>query len=263
MNMINYNNKQPIIIGLAGKAGSGKTSVAESIVPKGSLETTKYGIKWDHIFYALPLYEMASIKKNIKGHNEKNRKLYAIHDVLFDLYGRSTLGDIPDYETMCSMVNEIYQMDIESEGTKPRSFLQKSGDICRQSAPDCFARWAIMKSSRAYRDYVRQIPEGQDYNPMAIIVSDVRCKNEAEHILKQPNGFIVCYEASKETLDGRLVKRDGVLMDETHSSHYTENGIEDIKSIASLTIDTNNMTLEEQTKETLIKLNISKELQDA
>jgi len=62
--MKNFIQGQPIIIGLAGKAGSGKTSVAESIVPKGSFDTNKYGMKWDHLFYALPLYEMASIKKN-------------------------------------------------------------------------------------------------------------------------------------------------------------------------------------------------------
>jgi uridine kinase len=41
--MEKFRDNQPIIIGLAGKAGSGKTSVAESIIPKGSLDATKFG----------------------------------------------------------------------------------------------------------------------------------------------------------------------------------------------------------------------------
>jgi len=70
MTMEKFRDNQPIIIGLAGKAGSGKTSVAESIIPKGSLDATKFGYRWDHLFFALPLYEMYSIKKNIMGANE-------------------------------------------------------------------------------------------------------------------------------------------------------------------------------------------------
>ena len=85
----------PIIIGLAGKAGAGKTSVAEQIVPKGAIETIKDGMKWDHIFFALPLYEMASIRKNITGERERSRKLFALHEVLYDVYGGSAIGSIP------------------------------------------------------------------------------------------------------------------------------------------------------------------------
>ena len=54
MNNTTFKKQQPIIIGLAGKAGSGKTSVAEAIVPKAGFESLRYGMKWDHIFYALP-----------------------------------------------------------------------------------------------------------------------------------------------------------------------------------------------------------------
>jgi len=256
MGMIDLSKNQPIIIGLAGKAGSGKTSVAESIVPKGSIETTKYGIKWDHIFYALPLYEMASIKKNIQGLNQKRRRMYAIHQVLYDLYGGTSLGDIPEYEDLTSMVEKIYSMPIEPEGIKPRDFLQKAGDICRSISPDCFARWAIIKSSRIYRSYVSQVPEDEDPYPMSVLVSDVRCLNEAEHILKQPNGVVICFEASTETLNERLFKRDGKLMNPEHALHATENGIEEIKNMATLIINTDGMSLEDQTEETLKQLKI-------
>ena len=112
----NFRKEQPIIIGLAGKAGSGKTSVAEHLVPKGSVETSLHGIKWDHIFYALPLYELSSIKRSIMGMNENNRQLYAIHDVLFDLYGGSPLGTMPGYEDIVDRTKQIYSLNIEPEG---------------------------------------------------------------------------------------------------------------------------------------------------
>jgi ABC-type polysaccharide/polyol phosphate transport system ATPase subunit len=94
MDKIIFKKQQPIIIGLAGRAGSGKTSVAEAIVPKAAFETVKYGMKWDHIFYALPLYEMASSKKNIQGLSSDSRKKYALHDILYEIYGRSSIGMI-------------------------------------------------------------------------------------------------------------------------------------------------------------------------
>ena len=262
MAMIDLTKNQPVIIGLAGKAGSGKTSVAENIVPKGSIETFKYGIKWDHIFYALPLYEMASIKTNIKGYNEKTRKMYAIHDTLYDLYGGSSLGNIPEYDELVELVKKIYDLDLKIEGTKPRDFLQKAGDICRSHNPDCFAQWAIMKSSKIYRSYVNSLLEEETAKSMAVIISDVRCKNEAEHIVKQPNGFIVCFEASEETLTERLLKRDGKKMDAEHASHHTENEIEEVKKLSSFLINTDGMTLEEQTEKTLQELRI-KELTNA
>jgi cytidylate kinase len=260
--MIDLSKNQPIIIGLAGKAGSGKTSVAESIVPKGSIETIKYGIKWDHIFYALPLYEMASIKKNIQGLNQKRRRMYAIHEVLYDLYGGTSLGDIPEYEELTLMVEKIYSMPMEPEGIKPREFLQKAGDVCREAYPDCFARWAIIKSSRIYRSYTNQVPENEEPYPMAVLISDVRYPNEAEHILKQPNGVVVCFEASTETLNKRIFKRDRRAMTLENLSHPSENGIHEIKKMSSIVIDTDEMSVKDQTEETLKQLKI-KELTNA
>jgi hypothetical protein len=205
---------------------------------------------------------MASIKKNIQGLNQKRRKMYAIHDVLYDLYGGSSLGNVPEYEKLNEMVQEIYSMPIEPEGIKPRDFLQKAGDICRSVEPDCFARWAIIKSSKIYRSYLKDLNEDEQPNPVAVLVSDVRYLNEAEHILKQPNGIVVCFEASTETLNERLFKRDGKLMDEKHSSHPSENGIEQVKNISTIVINTDGMSLEEQSEFTLKQLKI-KELINA
>lgn len=244
-------NNQPIILGLAGKAGSGKTSVAEQIVPKGSLEFTKDKIKWDHIFYALPLYELASIKNNIKGINSKSRKLYAIHEVLYDLFGGTPIGPVPDYDDLVHLVREIESMPIEKEKIKPRTFLQQAGDMCRSYRASVFADWAIMKSVRSFRSYQKSLSEEDSTSPFCMIISDVRYLNEAESILKQPNGMVICFEASKETLDQRLFNRDGHLMSEEQSAHPSENQIENIKNIATSVIYTDEMTLEEQVGATI------------
>jgi cytidylate kinase len=257
MNIEQFDINEPIIIGLAGKAGSGKTSVAEQIVPKGSLEITREGIKWDHIFYALPLYEMSSIRRTIKGINENNRQLYAIHEALYDVYGSNPLGNIPSYEDFVSRVFEIKNLFIEPEGVKPRSFLQKAGDICRKDFEDCFAKWGVSKSFSLYREYIKKTSE-DERTPYAVIISDVRFVNEAEAILKQKNGVVVCFDASQETLQDRILKRDGKFMDPILASHRSEQEIEAVKSISSLVINTDNMSIEDQTYATMSSLGLGK-----
>lgn len=249
----------PIIVGLSGKAGSGKTSVAEALVPKGSFDTKIYGAKWDHIFYALPLYEMASIKKNIMGDNAESRKLHALHDVLYEIYGRSTLSNVPHYNLFVEKVKEIYNLSIDLEGVKPRTFLQTAGDICRQHDPNCFSNWAIIKSNLIYRQYVKDLIKSESeesISPMYILISDVRYVNEAETILKQPNGIVITFDAHQDILDERILKRDGKLMDLKQSNHSSEQQIKEIKEISSAIINTDNMTLEEQVEATLSSLGI-------
>lgn len=252
----------PIIIGLAGKAGAGKTSVAEQIVPKGAVETIKDGMKWDHIFFALPLYEMASIRKNIKGERERSRKLFALHEVLYDVYGGSAIGSIPDYDTFVELVNKIYSLHIEPEGTKPRTFLQGAGDLCRSHDHDCFAKWGISRSKKIYREALRSFDEQEDMH-VGVIISDVRYPNEAQIILDQPNGFVVCFEATQETLDARLMKRDGKVMSPEAAEHSSEKQMDIIKDMASIVIDTNGLDIDQQTNLTLQFVNRIKEESNA
>jgi dephospho-CoA kinase len=253
----NFVENNPIIIGFSGKAGSGKTTVAESIVPKGSIESTAlYGIKWDHIFNALPLYELSTIRRSIKGINERSRQLFAIHSTLFDIYGNSSIGEIPDYEDFVTRVHKIQQLPIEPEGVKPRSFLQKAGDICREGFDDCFAKWSVAKSNSLYRNYIKSLTDEMDFAPFAVLISDVRFINEAEAILKQPNGFVVCFDASKETLSERIMKRDGTPMNPEQMEHKSEKQVDQVKEIASVVINTDNMTIEQQTMATLSALGV-------
>jgi dephospho-CoA kinase len=251
----------PAVIGLAGKAGSGKTSVAEQICPKATIASLKSdeltaGIIWDHIFYALPLYEMFVIKGTIRGLNEKSRKKHAIHNVLYDLYGGTPIGNMPDYDIMTEKVNKIYNTPVEFGDIKPRSFLQKVGDICREGYPNCFAEWAIIKSTKLYRSYVSSLEEGQEPSFFCVIISDVRCPNEVSSIQKLPNGRVIYYSATEKTLNERLLKRDGRLPTEEHRLHPTELLSDQIKEKADFIIETDNLTIEQQAEATLSVLGL-------
>jgi len=257
-----FRQNHPIIVGLAGRAGSGKTSVAETICPKGLVVSPAglaegSSIIWQHIFYALPLYELASIKKNVKGINERSRKLYAIHDVLYEIYGGSPIGFVPDYEKLTNMVMQIEALPIEPEGIKPRNFLQKVGDICRNHRDSCLSEWAIMKSSKLYREYIRGLEEDGVANPFAVIISDVRLENEANSILKQPNGIVIVFDAEETTLNQRIIKRDGRPLSEEQMNHHSEKQVDIIKQKATHILKTDDMSLEEQSINTL-KLIINK-----
>lgn len=248
---IKYNHSDPIVLGLAGKAATGKTSVAEQIVPKAQINVNNSDIVWDHIFFALPLYELASAKKDIVGLRQRERQLYSIHNIIYDIYGASALGNIPDYKDFIELVNQIYNLPISSDGIKPRSFLQKAGDMCRAYDPDCFAKWAERKAKTLYKNYVKSFESEDDDSPFCVIISDVRFLNEAETIKAMPNGIIVCYDASDEIRNERIYNRDGLYMTEEQKNHRSEQEIDMIKEIADLVVDTDNLTIEQQTQQTI------------
>lgn len=251
-----YNVNEPIILGLAGKAATGKTSVAETIVPKAQINVANSNVEWDHIFFALPLYEMATVKRTIMGLRQRDRQLYSLHSIVYDLFGGSPIGSVPDYEQLIQLVRDIYSLPIESEDRKPRSFLQKAGDLCRELDADCFAKWAINKARSLYRQHDSDSYSiGEETSPFCVIISDVRFVNEAQHILSQPNGMIVCYEASDEVRDARILKRDGIHMTDEQKSHKSEQQMDEIKDLASLVINTDNLSIQDQTDMTIQLIN--------
>jgi dephospho-CoA kinase len=251
----NFDPNQPIILGLAGKAATGKTSVAEFIVPKAQINASSNNIIWDHIFFALPLYEMASVRKQIKGLREKDRQLYSLYNILYDLFGGSPIGNVPDWEELVRLTKDIYSLEIEPEDIKPRTFLQKVGDLCRAIDEDCFARWAIAKSNKLFRSYLKDESLFHESNPFCVIISDVRFMNEAEWILKQQNGIVVCFDASDDVRSSRMLKRDGAVMTAEQSAHKSEREIDLVKQMATKIIDTNNLTIEQQAQATISVIN--------
>lgn len=248
--MKSYNSSYPIVVGLAGKALTGKTSVADHIVPRARISNGDEDIIWDHIYFALPLYELASIKKNVVGNRSKVRQLYGIHDTVYDIFGKSPISNVPDYEQMFKIVNDIYNLPIPNDGSKPRSFLQKAGDICREHNEKCFAEWAINKSKSLYLDHLRDYDFDQDIPPFAVIISDVRYVNEAEAILNCNNGILVTYTASESVREERMMKRDGQLMTQEQKSHSSEMQMDQVADISDIIIDTDNLSIEEQAEKT-------------
>lgn len=235
----------PIILGISGLAGTGKTSVAEAIVPKGRV-ATESDMVWDHIFFALPLYELASIKSNVRGLRQRDRMLYEIHSVLYELYGGSPIADVPDYDDLTKLVHDIYNLPIEYD-IKPRTFLQKAGDLCRELRADCFASWAVSKAKSLHREYLRETAE-EDQLPFIVIISDVRFTNEAEAIVSQDNGILLNFSASDNVRFERLMSRDGYLMSQEQRNHKSENEMDAVKGLAHAIIDTDNLTISEQTE---------------
>lgn len=246
-----YNPDYPIVVGLAGMAATGKTSAAETIVPKASFASAKGGIVWEHIFFAMPLYEFFSIRTKIEGNNSESRKLFNIHDTLYDLYGNSPLGNIPDYESFVNLTKAIASKPISFSGSKPRSFLQEVGDMCREYDPACFAKWGVRKSYQLHREYVKSLSGEEEQKPYCILISDVRFENEAQAILKLPNSMLIVYDASPEVRRERIFARDGVYMTDEQMSHKSEKEIELFASSASAIIDSSTMTVEEQAEATI------------
>lgn len=246
MSKIRYNPEKPIIVGLAGKALTGKTSAAEALVPKARIVNSENGMIWDHIYFALPLYELASVRKMVSGSRAMTRQMYGIHDTLYDLFGGSPISNVPAYEKMIQLVRDIYDLPIEPEGIKPRSFLQKAGDLCRAEYTDCFADWAIRKAKSIHFDYTRSLQEDVDPFPVTVIISDVRMINEAEAIKNQENGILVCYTASEEVRRERMMKRDGQLMTDEQLNHISELQMDEVCAMADLVMDTDDKTIETQ-----------------
>lgn len=246
-----YNPDYPIVVGFAGKAATGKTSVAEAIVPKASFDNFRSGIYWDHIFFAMPLYELLAIRTKIEGVNSQSRKLFAIHETLYDLYGNTTLGSVPDYHSFISLVDSIGREPLDLEGAKPRSFLQKAGDMCRAHDPKCFAKWGVKKSYELHREYVKSLEEDEESKPYCVLISDVRFENEAEAILKLPNSMLIMFDASDEVRRERIFSRDGVYMTDAQMSHRSEKEIDNFAHTASATIDSSSMSVEDQAVKTI------------
>jgi len=250
-----YHPEYPIIIGLSGKAASGKTSVADQIVPKARINNSDGDIIWDHIFFTLPLYEIAGIKKTALGYRQKDRQLFSIHEVLFDLFGGNALGNIPDYKHFTDLVDQLYHLGIEPEGIKPRSFLQKAGDLCRLYDSDVFAKWVIYKAAKMHRDIISSESFQDNPKHVGIMISDVRFKNEADKILNQPNGMVIYFDALQRTRNERMLKRDGHLMTAEQSFHKSEKECDLVKSVASAIIVTDELSIDQQTNKTLEIIN--------
>lgn len=232
---------KPIVVGLAGLAGSGKTSTADTIVPQ-FMQRESENLIIDHKFLAMPLYEMANVKRSTEGTKRKDRIYFGIHEVLYDLFGGNPLYGVPPYDEFVKLVDEIASLPIDYDiNNKPRTFLQQAGSICRSIEKDVFANWIERK---IILDNARS-EENWDKSYMCI-VSDIRMPNEAEMIKDFDNSVLVRFDASEEVRLKRLMDRDGKLMTPDQANHESEKVMEIPEELFDVILDTDDFTVREQ-----------------
>lgn len=202
---------RPYIVAFAGKAGSGKTVMADALAPPaqgGPLTLDTY--RWNRVPFALPIHQIVSIKRQISGENADSRIKFNIHETLYDLFGTS-IGDIPPYDQFCELVSYIGDLPLGSDN-KPRKFMQTVGTVCREYFEDCFAQWMIRRVKLLWA----QSPE-----PLAIAVDDMRFPNEAT-ILKEHDAVLIRLDCNDEVRAERLYRRDGERLDLSAPAHESE-----------------------------------------
>lgn len=251
---------QPIYIALSGPAGSGKTATANTIVPRssigayGNIETSSKDVLkevstnafpstvWDHFFFAMPLYDMLEAKTTI-GDEAQSRALYSLHKIL-----NSIMMERIPYEDLVELVYDIYSLPIDTNGAKPRTFLQTAGDICRKLEENCFANYIKYKTFDTYRSIAAEYDRYDEDPPWYFsVVSDLRMPNEAKMIKDQANHMMFKFTASPEVLAKRIYVRDGITLTQEQASHHSENLFDKIPDEwFDLIIDTTDMTLLEQ-----------------
>lgn len=238
----------PIYVGFSGPAGSGKTSTANKIAGPGGVRSLGSPILFDHYFLAKPLYDIVSTKRMIEGEDAKSRKLYEIHDTVSEIIGRSV-----EYDDLVELVYDIYAMDAGLDGeSKPRSFMQQVGDMLRGAYEDCFVDTVIRRSALQWADTVNAVLDSDEPLPTPynfILISDTRRLNEFNKLRAQQNCILVRLEASRETLNQRLIERDGHGMTEEQWNHPTETEANEVpKDWFDLVLDTNELSLNEQAR---------------
>lgn len=253
---------QPIYIGLSGPAGSGKTATANTIVPRSSVgaygniqsselavmkEVTKSAfpnVIWDHFYFAMPLYDMVDAK-TIIGDDAMSRSLYSLHKIL-----NAVMMERIEYEDLIELVYDIYSFPLDSNGAKPRSFLQGAGDLCRSLEVNCFANYMKYKVLDTYRSISVEYNNHDEDPPWYFsVLSDLRMPNEAKMIKDQPNHMMFKFTARPEVLAKRIYIRDGIELTKQQAEHSSENLFDEIPDDwYDLIIDTSDITLLEQAK---------------
>jgi hypothetical protein len=245
---MNFNPEYPIVIAFAGNAGAGKTSTANAIVPGASMQ--RYGDQpfpsevWDHLFFAMPIYEMVNVKTQIQGDNKDDRILFSLHDIVYDLVQRRCT-----YDDCIELVYDLFAMDCDiSHGDKPRTFMQQAGDHCRVLYEDCFAEKAIRTINNRFQEVSIEY-ERYDEDPPASfnIISDLRMRNELDVVRRQPNNLVIKFIADQKILDQRIMERAGQVLNSEQKSHKSESELLTISDDEfDVIVDTSTLTLQDQ-----------------
>jgi cytidylate kinase len=237
-----FNDSKPIILGIAGKAGTGKSTIGSYLAPMGRIASSFqqenegfYPIFWDHLSFAMPLYRISSIRTGIQGSNRDDRIKYEILDTVLDSFGKSPLFGAPPFQNLIQMVNQLATYPCPQDGSKPRAFLQYAGDVFREEDSHVLIKLMARKIrdiNTRFRQDVDQVladhdEEGTDEvlipKVPGIVVTDVRTRDEAAFLLQQENIILIKLECDDATRFARLSERDGEGIETlTTRNHETE-----------------------------------------
>jgi len=268
-----FDPELPIVLGLGGISGTGKTTTANGISPPSKVAQTWHEeptVTWDHLYFALPLYRMVTARQSIEGGQSYDRMAYEIHETLVESLGNSPLYGAPSYDDLVQMVYEIMETPCPREG-KPREFLQQVGtELVRGYDKDAWVKWMDRKIKKDFQSFLadqqaaenrREImetpppgcecgivtDEGSFQPYYGVVISDCRFENEVKFVHDYPNGIAIKLTASPEVIEERQRKRDGYAMEDAHKTHSSETSLTTIPDEwYDEIINTDNMTIQDQ-----------------
>lgn len=249
-------NASPIILGLAGLAGVGKTSVAKSLAPMTQSrliaadpdEVDPTSIYWTKLALASPIYQMVTARQKIQGDGSFSRQSYQIHTILTEL-----LGARIEYEELVELVYEIMSLPCDLDG-KPRSFMQSVGAMLREIDSDVYVKRLRHSIEFEHRLYLSDLDDEEDLSVprnFGVVIDDVRYENEIQWIIDQANGFVVRLDASDGVRKDRLENRDGFVISSDQAGHESEQVNTFNEELFYAIVDTDNKDIHQVTQEVL------------
>ena len=247
-----YAPSAPILVGLTGSIASGKTATAQALSPAARVLSSDFdddgylSIHWQHVPFALPLHQMATVRQTTTGDGAFDRMCYQIHAILLDVFGASPLYGAPPYNDLVKMVQQIVSFPVVSEG-KPRKFLQHVGtEVVRAYNPDAWVTWMDRKVRGMFMQHCATRGEESE-RPFGVVIDDVRMLNEAEYIRSAPNGLLIKLWARPDIIAERLYDRDSTFLTEDVLNHESERQAASIPDDwCTAIIDTSDMSIEIQ-----------------
>lgn len=259
----------PVVLGLAGGYATGKTSTANAFAPKGRIiqpgQRHEMNIFWDHLYFAMPLYRMASAARDMDGPLALDRLRYEVHKTIIEAFNESPLYGGPGYHELVEMVEAIVRIPVPDEG-KPREFLQKVGtDIGRAYDQNIWVRWMrreIMQKFYTFSHENKRQDPCCDHNctsPLldrpepryGVVLSDCRFANEVNLVKAFPEHVMIKFVSNGDKVLELDEKRGSRTMSPEQATHTSELGLTEVpdKEYDAI-IDISDLSLEEQVKET-------------
>lgn len=255
----------PVVLGLAGGYATGKTSTANALAPKGRIlqpgQKHDMNIFWDHFYFAMPLYRMASAARDMQGPQSLDRLKYEVHNTLIEAFNGNPLYGAPGYAELVSMVEGIAHIPVPEEA-KPREFLQKVGtDIGRAYDPDIWVKWMrreVMQKFTAFQWEHRELDPCCDHdcgNPAldsvppryGVVLSDCRFDNEVGFVNSFENSVMIKFTAEDDRVSELDGKRGNTTMTPEQAGHASEKGLTSVDDSAyDAIIDISSLDLEQQ-----------------